>query len=146
MFWILKQENITISDEQKPRIAQIVKDNFPDVRKTINIIQKYSISGSVNITTTAERQEVVKMIYRYLFEKDVIGLRKYLIENETEFQGDYHSLLKSYLNFIYASEQDDDEKKRQMIVIIADHMYRDSFVVDKEVNSFSCFIQLEKLS
>jgi len=35
-------------------------------------------------------------------------------------------------------------KKKEMIAIIADHLYKSAFVVDKEINAFACFISLEK--
>ena len=33
-----------------------------------------------------------------------------------------------------------------MIVIISEYLYRDAFVLDKEINAFACFCQLEKLT
>jgi hypothetical protein len=72
-----------------------------------------------------------------------LGLRKYLIENEDRFQGDYDTLLANFLDFLY--EQDlPDMKKKEMIVIIADHLYKSAFVVDKEINAFACLVSLEK--
>jgi hypothetical protein len=35
-------------------------------------------------------------------------------------------------------------KKKEMIVIIADHLYKSAFVVDKEINAFACLVSLEK--
>jgi len=67
-----------------------------------------------------------------------------LIENENEFQGDYGNLLKQYLNFIYSSNINDEQKKSS-VIIISEYLYRDAFVVDKEINAFACICQLEKV-
>jgi hypothetical protein len=75
---------------------------------------------------------------------DTVKLRKYLIENEDRFQGDYDTLLGTFLDHIYL-KQIDDMKKKEMIAIIADHLYKSAFVVDKEINAFACFINLENV-
>ena len=75
-------------------------------------------------------------------------MRKYLIENELEFQGDYNSLLKSYLNFLYEADIVSDikeNKKREAILTIAEYLYRDAMVLDKEINAFACFLTVSKI-
>ena len=142
--FILKAEKIKIPEAEKKNLARVVKDNYPDIRKTINIIQKNSITGTLTIKELVDSNEITNKINSFLVEKKALELRKYLIENEVEFQGDYANLLKLYLNFIYASNLQ-AEKKSQIIITISEHLYRDVFVADKEVNAFACFCQLEKL-
>lgn len=139
---ILKKEKVTIPSNENIKLVKIVKDNYPDIRKITNSIQKYCNSGTLTIAGASNQGDIVSKIDNYLKEKNTLKLRKYLIENETEFQGDYQNLLKCYLNFIYASEYSDDTK-RQAIVVISEYLYRDVFVVDKEINAFACFCQLE---
>ena len=142
---ILRSENIEVPTTERVNLARVIKDNYPDIRKIINTIQKYSVSGVLHIKDTADRNDIVTKINNHLVSKKVLELRKYLIENENEFQGDYASLLKHYLNFIYNSDTKPDTK-RQVIIIISEYLYRDAFVLDKEINSFACFCQLEKLT
>ena len=143
--YILRNENIEVPTTERVNLARVIKDNYPDIRKIINTIQKYSVSGGLHIKDTADRNDIVTKINNHLVSKKVLELRKFLIENENEFQGDYASLLKHYLNFIYNSDTKPDNK-RQMIVIISEYLYRDAFVLDKEINAFACFCQLEKLT
>ena len=74
--------------------------------------------------------------------KNSIEARKYLIENEDRFQGDYDTLLGNFLNYIY-SVGIDDMKKKAAIAIIAEHLYKSAFVVDKEINAFACLVNIE---
>ena len=141
---ILKKEKITIPPDGAVNLVRVIKDNFPDIRKTINVIQKYSVSGTFNAGEKLQRNEIVDKIHKHITNSNVLELRKYLIENENEFQGDYANLLKLYLNFLFNSSLDDD-KKRQSVIIISEHLYRDAFVLDKEINAFACFCNLEKL-
>ena len=139
---ILKLENVKVSEEQKKKFVILVKKHFPDLRKTINEIQKSIVDGELCIDSNASDNELLAKVMQGV-RTNSLGLRKYLIENEDRFQGDYDTLLANFLDFLY--EQDlPDMKKKEMIVIIADHLYKSAFVVDKEINAFACLVSLEK--
>jgi len=88
--------------------------------------------------------ELLETIYKKIVSKNSLEARRYLIENEDRFQGDYDTLLSNYLNFIYTANIV-DLKKKEMIAIIADHLYKSAFVVDKEINAFACLVNLESV-
>ena len=52
--------------------------------------------------------------------------------------------MKQYLNFVYDSKLADD-KKREYILVLSDYMYKDVFVLDKEINAFACWNALSKI-
>lgn len=141
---IIKQEGIKITEDQKSNFVNVVKQNYPDIRKIINSVQKATVKGIFEVNVGLDSKEIVERIHTEIQSKNIFSLRKYLIENENEFQGDYHNLMKQYLNYVYDSSLDDN-KKRQYIVTISDHMYKDVFVLDKEINAFACWVNLEKV-
>ena len=142
-FNILQQENVTVSDEQKKKFGQLVKRTFPDLRKTINELQKSVVDNELLIDSNGSDNELLKTIAQDIKE-DSLKVRKYLIENEDRFQGDYDTLLANLLDYLY--EQPIDEfKKKQMIVEIAEALYRSAFVIDKEIGAFACLIKLEQI-
>jgi len=146
--YILKCENIDIPNTEKLNLVKVIKENFPDIRKTINVIQKYCITGVLAIKENADRNGITNKIHKFIKENKLIEMRKYLIENELEFQGDYNSLLKSYLNFLYEADIGSDikeNKKREAILTIAEYLYRDAMVLDKEINAFACFLTVSKI-
>ena len=140
-FNILKQENVKVSDEQKKKFVRLVKRLFPDLRKTINEIQKSVIDGELCIDSNGSDSELLNSVFEGI-KKDSLKVRKYLIENEDRFQGDYDTLLANLLDHVY-SQPIDEFKKKQMITIIADHLYKTAFIVDKEINCFACLVALE---
>lgn len=140
-FNILKQENVKVSDEQKKKFVVLVKRLFPDLRKTINEIQKSVIDGELCIDSNGSDSELLNSVFEGI-KKDSLKVRKHLIENEDRFQGDYDTLLANLLDHIY-SQPIDEFKKKQIITIIADHLYKTAFVVDKEINCFACLVALE---
>jgi DNA polymerase III delta prime subunit len=141
---IVKGEGIKINDDQKGNFVNTIKQNYPDIRKIINAVQKACINGSFSIDIALDSKEIVDRVHKEIQSSNVIGLRKYLIENENEFQGDYHNLMKQYLNFVYESNIADD-KKREYILVLSDYMYKDVFVLDKEINAFACWVALSKI-
>ena len=141
---IIKQQGIKIDADQKANFVNVIKQNYPDIRKIINAIQKASVKGVFNIDIALDSKEIVDRVDKEIQTGNVIGLRKYLIENENEFQGDYHNLMKQYLNYVYDSSIDEN-KKREYILILSDYMYKDVFVLDKEINAFACWNALSKI-
>lgn len=141
---ILKQEGIEIDDTQKKKFVELVKANFPDLRKTINEIQKNCLSGVLSITSVSVDNTLLAKIFTSIQERDVLSLRKHLIENENTFYGDYDALMRDYLNYLY-QQPIDDHKKKEMIAIIADHLFKSSLILDKEINCFACWINLERV-
>jgi replication factor C small subunit len=141
---IIKQEGIKIAEDQKGNFVNVVKQNYPDIRKIINSVQKATVKGVFEVNVALDSKEIVERIHTEIQSKNVLNLRKYLIENENEFQGDYHNLMKQYLNYVYDSSLDDN-KKRQYIVTLSESMVNDVWVLDKEINAFACWVKLEKI-
>jgi hypothetical protein len=91
-----------------------------------------------------KNDETLKLIYTEVKNKNIISLRKALIENEHMFNADYVSLLRNLFNYI-DREETDVEVKRNSLITVAEHIYRSSFVVDQEINCYTCLIQLSNI-
>ena len=144
VYSILKREKIVIEEAQTRKFVELVKVNFPDLRKAINEIQKNCIEGVLSINTINTEHTTLDVIYEHIVQKNSIALRKYLITHENSFYGDYDTLMKDYLNYVYTLTISDLQKK-EMIAIIADHLNKSAFVIDKEINCFACWINLERV-
>lgn len=141
-YQILKSENIEFDDNQKINLINLVKSYFPDLRKAINELQKYSSSGKLNITTKNNSNEVCELIYDNIKSKKTLETRKYLIDNDHLFDNDHERLLTDLLNFYYTLDIPDTNKK-SAILTIADHLYRIVHVSDREICFIACLLQLE---
>ena len=141
---ILQQENVTVSEDQKKEFVLLVKRHFPDLRKTINELQKSVVDSELHITNTSSDEAILRGIFEKVTTGKTLELRQHLIENEDRFQGDYDTLMANFLDYLY-DQQLDDFKKKEMIAVIADHLYKSPFVLDKEINCFACWINLEKV-
>jgi DNA polymerase III delta prime subunit len=141
---ILKKENITIPSEQKPLLLNHIRKHLPDIRRVINDIQKFSVTGTLNIKTDVALEFVEKIFKKLLNKTDLTILRKEIIENERAFSNDYRSLLKQLFEVIFESDLN-SEKKTEAMLIVSKGMELDSFVIDKEINAFTALINLSKL-
>jgi len=141
---ILIKEEIKIEDAQKKKFVELIKANFPDLRKCINEVQKNCIDGALCITNVSVNTELLDHILSDITSKNTINLRKYLIEHEDTFYGDYDNLMREFLNYIYL-QNIADLKKKEIIAITADHIWKSSHVMDKEINCFACWIALERV-
>lgn len=141
---ILKLQNIKISAEQKPLLLEHIRKNLPDIRRIINDVQKFSVTGELKIKNDVSAG-FVRDLYKALTSKqDLMKLRKFVIENEKSFSNDYRSLQKQLFEEIYNSALSNDVKT-EALLSISKGLELDAFVVDKEINNFTTLINLSKL-
>lgn len=138
ILWILKQENIT---NLPPTIAGFLKTRFPDFRRAINDLQKFCVSGAFRIRQEASLSFAQEIFNNLVEGMDIFLLRGKVIENEQKFGSDYQKLLKDLFNSCFNSSLKESYKKITLLYI-SEAMYRDNFVLDHEINFYSCLIQL----
>lgn len=141
---ILKSENVIVPTEMKLELLKLINGYYPDLRKTINELQKYSITGTFKTPENNTDQDVANIAitcFEMLKKKDVLNIRKYIIEKEQDFLADYQILLKKLFDIVFNCELD-TEIKKNMLVIIAEGLYNHQIVLDKEVNYFATCIKL----
>lgn len=139
---ILKAESVQVDGEEKAKLMDLIKNTYPDLRKTLNTLQKCTVDGVLSIAKLEDRKDFSGKVLNKILEKmDVVDLRKYIIENETLFHNDYHALLQGLFDSIFETTLAPDIK-RLALICVAEGLYRDAFVMDKEINAFSCVMQL----
>lgn len=140
--FILKSENIELPKEQKPLLVEMVKARYPDFRKCIDGLEENCTSGVLDIKYKQNSDGLCAYILQKLEVGATLELRKYLIERDNLFGGDYEQLLHELLNYIYTADIE-PSKKKAMVLTIADHIWKMSAVIDKEINCFACLLNLE---
>ena len=140
---VLKSEQVEVSQDQKILLVALIKNYYPDLRKVINEIQRYCNNGKIDIKDITVLDTFVENIFKLIQAKKVLLVRKLVIENEDQFNNDHTSLLKAMFNYATESSLADVTKKKYLL-ILAEHLYRAAFVMDPEINFFSCCITLEE--
>jgi DNA polymerase III delta prime subunit len=136
--YILKEEGIKLEDSQKPLLAELIQRNGIDIRKTINEIQSFSVSGELKILENKARGIAEQITKRILNGKAGPELRAYWIERENEFGADYHRLFKEIFEHLHAEKPENTA----LLLEISEGMYRDAIVVDKELNFYATVLKM----
>lgn len=140
--FILKQEGINVPDQEKPKLIELIRNGYPDIRRIINDVQKFSFSGTLCIKSNQTRGIAEKVVQRLLSKGDVVELRKFVIEREQDFSSDYLQLLKEMFELIFNDNAIEQSIKCNYLLTVSDAMYKDSIVIDKEINWFSCCLKI----
>ena len=138
--FVLKQEQIEHSKDD----IQLLKQHYPDLRKSINEMQKQSVTGKLSITNEHTYKSFANNVFKLLVAGKVLQIRKNVIQSEHVFGGDYISLLRSMFNII-TDQQLDDMQKKECMLIVSEYIYRTAFVADQEINFYTCMLAVSKI-
>jgi replication factor C small subunit len=135
--FILKNEGITVPDTEKQRLVELVRSGYPDLRRIINDIQKFTFTGTLIIKDNQVKGIANKVIEKIRAKVPPQELRKYVIEREQEFSNDYLHLLKEMFEVLFETDTNANS-----LLVVSEGMYKDAIVIDKEINWFSTCLKL----
>lgn len=132
---ILSKEEIQFD---KKVVAAVVEKHFPDFRRTLNELQRYSASGVIDSGMLVDLQESnLKQLVEHLKQKDFSSTRKWVAENvDTDPVILFRKLYDSAVDLLKPSSIP------QMVLILADYQYKQAFVADQEVNTVAALTEL----
>jgi DNA polymerase III delta prime subunit len=130
---ILNEEGIQFKDKV---LAELLMKYYPDYRRVINELQRYSSSGVIDEGILSNISEVnTKELITSLKEKDWKKMRQWVANNvESDPQGIYR--------FIYDSLIPEIKTVPQTVLLIADYQYKSAFVADQEINLVACLTEI----
>ena len=132
---ILDNEKIDYDDKV---LAELIIKHYPDFRRTINELQRYSVSGKIDTGILVSLSEQsFKDLAKLLKKKDFVTLRKWVIDN---IDKDPNQLYKEIYSNL--SEFIDPKTQPIMIMVLAKYMYQSAFVADQEINMIACLTEI----
>jgi DNA polymerase III delta prime subunit len=143
---VLKCEGISIDEENKKKLVILVKKLYPDTRKVINEVQKYTIDGRLELPAAANADTFAASIVNYIIKNDALNARRFVIERENEFNADYVQLLKSVFDVICNTNLPlTSLQKKMWLITVGEYMYKNTFVVDSEINFYCMLLALSEI-
>ena len=132
---ILQREEITFSDRV---VAEVVQKHFPDFRRVLNELQRYSSSGSIDTGILASLSEVrLEELTKALKDKEFSTVRKWIVSN---LDNDPNAILRTVYDSLYSSLT--PRSIPQAVLIIAKYQYQSAFVADQEINLLAALTEL----
>jgi len=139
---ILKRIEYILNNEKIPYDTQVlsnlVKKHFPDIRRVINELQRYSSSGKIDVGILGQgSSESYKELLGFMKAKDFTSCRKWVIQNLDLNTADFYKRL--YMELYTALKPNSIP---QAILIIAEYQYKSGFAADQEINTMALIVQL----
>ena len=136
MQFILNEENVKYDKEV---LVKIIGKYFPDYRRTLNELQRYSASGNLDASIVAQLSDVRKIgdLVKHLKDKNFGEMRKWVVVNSDI---DASSIFRKIYDSLFESFK--PESIPQAVVIIAKYQYQSAFVADQEINLVACLTEL----
>ena len=119
-------------------VAELMNKFFPDWRRVLNELQRYSASGQIDAGILVNISESnINELITSLKEKDFTKVRKWIVNNLDNdpvpiFRRTYDSL---YDNF-------DSSPIPHAVIILGEYQYKSAFVSDQEINLLACLTEI----
>lgn len=133
MEYILDTEGVEYSQRV---LAELLNKHFPDYRRVLNELQRYSVGGIIDEGILSNFQEVnAKALIESLREKDWRKMRQWVANNvDTDPQAIFRQIYDVLLPEV--------KSPARLVLDIADYQYKAAFVADQEINLTACLTQI----
>ena len=132
---ILTREKVRFNDKVG---VEIVQKYFPDFRRTINELQRYSSTGSIDTGILAALGDVnVDSLVSCLKNKNFNEVKKWVTQN---LDSDTTAIMRRLYNSLSGIME--GPSVAAAVLIIAEYQYKSAFVVDQEINLLACLTQI----
>jgi DNA polymerase III delta prime subunit len=130
---ILATENVTFDEKV---VAEVLKKHFPDYRRVLNELQRYSVSGTIDEGILVNVQEVnMKELVSSLKSKDFKKMRNWVVDN---IDNDPNLIFRK----IYDTILDEVKYPSQLVLLLADYQYKAAFAANPEINLVACLAEI----
>ena len=132
---ILNDQNIKYD---KRVVAEVINKYFPDWRRVLNELQRYSVSGTIDAGILVDIAEVnIKELMHSMKNKEFTNVRKWVVDN---LDNDSVRLFRRIYDSLY--EFVDGSSIPHEVVILGEYQYKSAFVADQEIYLMACFTEI----
>jgi DNA polymerase III delta prime subunit len=134
---ILQSENVEF--DQKV-VAEVINKYFPDWRRVLNELQRYSATGKIDSGILANMTEAsIKDLIKLMKEKNLTEIRKW-IKNNTDTDVNY--LYNQFYDV--SAEVMDTLNCAQLVLHLAKYQYQNAFAANAEINFLAFLVEVMK--
>jgi DNA polymerase III delta prime subunit len=119
-------------------VAGVVEKHFPDWRRVLNELQRYSASGAIDSGILVNVSETnMNDLVSFLKDKDFKSIRKWVANN---MDNDPAQVYRKIYDTLY--EQIEPSTVPHLVLSVADYQYKSAFVADQEINMLAFMIEV----
>ena len=119
-------------------VAELITKYFPDYRRILNELQRYSVSGTIDsgILVNLGDESYVELI-KNLKAKNFTEVRKWVGKNsDIESTELFRKLYDKAIDYLELASVP------QLVLILADYQYKAAFVADREINTMAALTEI----
>ena len=132
---ILNDQNV---EHDKRVVAEVINKYFPDWRRVLNELQRYSVSGKIDAGILVDIAEVnIKELMHSMKNKEFTNVRKWVVNN---LDNDPVRLFRRIYDNLY--EFVDGSSIPHVVVVLGEYQYKAAFVADQEINLMACLTEI----
>ena len=132
---ILQAEKIEYS---KNAVAAVITKYFPDNRRILNELQRYSMSGKIDEGILVSVSDLIlNDLIKSLKEKNFADCRKWVTNN---LDNDPTRVFRKLYDTLYEILK--PQSVPQLVLILAKYQYQAAFVADMEINLIACLTEI----
>ena len=133
---------VILNNEQiyydKKVVASLIQKFFPDWRRVLNELQRYSASGKIDAGILVNLSEnSIKELLTFLKGKEFSNVRRWIVNN---LDNDPVRIFRRIYDSLY--DNLDGSTIPHVVVILAEYQYKSAFVSDQEINLLACMTEL----
>ncbi len=133
---ILDGEGVTYDQKS---VAEFIQIYFPDWRRCLNELQRYSSTGKIDAGILANKSnDSINTLIGYMKDKKFTELRKWIAEN-TDIDS---AVLYRQLYDILPEKIKSTQSVAAAIIILAEYQYKEAFVANSEINRVAALATL----
>jgi len=133
--FILQNENV---EYDKKVLIEVIQRHFPDWRRILNELQRYSISGKIDAGILVDMAEInIKEVMKFMKEKEFTNVRRWVVNN---LDMDSVRLFRSIYDNLYTFL--DHSSIPHVVCILAEYQHKAAFAADHEINLLACLTEI----
>jgi len=119
-------------------VAEVLNKYFPDWRRVLNELQRYSASGKIDSGILTNLSEVnINELMQALKKKEFTVVRKWIVHN---LDNDPSRIFRRIYDNLY--DNVDAVTIPHAVIILAEYSYKSAFVADQEINMLACLTEV----
>jgi DNA polymerase III delta prime subunit len=131
---ILTEEGVAYEDST---VANLIMKHAPDWRRVLNECQRGSISGTLNVVSSANEMSAFPDLFSAIKDKNFKKMRGWVVNNiDIEPAAIFRGIYDNMIEYVAPNSIP------QLVLILADYQYKDAFVADHELNLVACMTEI----
>ena len=132
---ILNEQNVEYDGKV---VAELIMKHFPDNRRVLNELQRYSVSGQIDSGILVNLSELsMKELASHLKEKEFTQVRKWVVDNlDNDPIKIFRKIYDNLYNYLTPGTIP------AAVILLGEYQYKSAFVADQEINLLACLTEI----